>query len=156
MTRIFTAAALLVTIAATPAPAHHPFGAEYDWNNPVTVTGTVQRFEWKNPHSMMQVTGKDDGGKHATWTVELGSPGQLRRAGWNRKALQPGDVVTVEGWRAKNGAYAINANSVTPAGGPALSAASSLFGTDRHTADAASRTIRETIGTTGNGTTGRD
>lgn len=130
MTRIFTAAALLAAVVATPALAHHPFGAEYDWKKPVTVTGTVQRFEWKNPHSMMQVTGKDESGKHATWTVELGSPGQLRRAGWNRRRLQPGDAVTVDGWAAKNGGYAISAKSVTPVGGPELFAAGALFETE--------------------------
>ena len=130
MTRTFTTAALLATLAAAPPPAQRPLGVEYDWNKTVTVTGTVQRFEWTKPHSMMQVTGKDESGKHATWTVELGSPSRLRRAGWNRRQLQPGDAVTVDGWRAKNGAYALSARWVTPAGGPQLFAASSLSETD--------------------------
>jgi len=57
--------ALLITTAVAPALAHHPFAAEYDWKKPVTITGTVTKFDWQNPHSMLSVKGKDDTGTEA-------------------------------------------------------------------------------------------
>src|ERR1044071_9753007 len=63
--------AVVLATSAAPALAHHPFAAEYDWKKPATVTGTVTKFNWENPHSMIAVKGKDDRGTEAEWMVEL-------------------------------------------------------------------------------------
>jgi len=65
---------LVVMTSAAPALAHHPFAAEYDWKKPITVTGTVTRFDWENPHSTLIVKGRDDKGTEADWMVELAGP----------------------------------------------------------------------------------
>jgi hypothetical protein len=122
--------AIVLTASATPALAHHPFAAEYDWKKPVTITGTVTSFEWQNPHSQLSVKGKDDKGTEAEWTVELGSPGQLSRFGWNSHQFKSGDQVSVDGWLAKNGKKQLSAKSVTIAGRQ-LAAASSFFEEER-------------------------
>jgi hypothetical protein len=44
---------------------------------------------------------KDDAGGSANWAMEMGSPNGLLRAGWTRNSLKIGDVVTVEGFRAR-------------------------------------------------------
>jgi hypothetical protein len=120
--------------------AHHPFAAEYDWKKPVTITGTVTKFDWKNPHSSMAIKGKDETGAEGEWTVELGSPSRLGRLGWRAQQFKAGDHVTVDGWLAKNGKKQVNAKSVTPQGGQELAAGSSLYQASEQNARASTRT----------------
>ena len=99
--------------SAVGALAHHSFSAEFDANQPLTVTGTVTRVEWMNPHTWFYVDVKDDGGAIVSWGFELASPNLLMRNGWTRSAMKAGDVVTVEAFRAKNGSNNANARLVT-------------------------------------------
>jgi hypothetical protein len=147
MTRAIPVTALALFLAGSALVAHHPFAAEYDWKKPVTVTGKVTRFEWKNPHSLLEVSGKDESGRNGQWTVELGGPAQLQRLGWKTGQLKNGDEVTVDGWLAKSGGTKLSAKSVTPAGGRELFAASSFFETTPPVA--AKRTTTATQGTSG-------
>jgi len=111
---------------AVSAYAHHSFAAEFDANKPVNITGAVTKVEWQNPHVWFYVDVKDASGKVVNWGVEMGSPNGLMRAGWERSAMKPGDVVTVEGSRAKDDSNNVNARSVTLAStGKKLFAASS-------------------------------
>jgi len=105
-------------MAAVPMLAHHSFSAEYDRSKAVTLKGTVTKVEWMNPHARFYVDVKDDKtGKVTNWEFELGSPNGLMRQGWSRNSLKEGDVVTVAGSQAKDGANLANATSVTMANG---------------------------------------
>jgi hypothetical protein len=118
MSKILCVAVATLLITAMPIPAHHAFAAEYDENKRVTVSGTVTRFEWTNPHAWLFVSGKDRSGKITAWSFEMGSPGGLARRGWRRAELKTGDHVTVEGYGAKDGSNRANAGTVTlPDGG---------------------------------------
>lgn len=108
-------AGLLVT--SLPVLAHHSFAAEYDEKKPVTLKGMVSKVEWTNPHARFYVDVKDDAGKTTTWNFELASPNVLVRQGWTRKSLGVGDMVTVSGSQAKDGAYLANARSIVLADG---------------------------------------
>jgi hypothetical protein len=101
-----------VFLAARPTVAHHAFAAEFDADKPVKLTGAVTRLDWTNPHAWIYVDIKDETGKVANWGFELASPNGLMRSGWTRFSLKPGDIVTVEGSRAKNGSNNANAQSV--------------------------------------------
>jgi len=118
-----------VVFFATASFAHHPFAAEYDWKKPLTLTGTVIKLNWTNPHVELTVDGKDDSGSSGTWTVELGSPSALQKFGLTQSALKMGEKVTIDGWAAKDGSKRANAKSVTLPDGRELFAASSFFDT---------------------------
>src|SRR5262249_35361275 len=80
----------LVAATAVPAFAHHPFAAEYDSKKPVTLTGTISKVEWKDPHTHAMLDVKDANGKMTSWDVELGSPRALTRHGWKKDTLKDG------------------------------------------------------------------
>ena len=72
---------LILGVAATvaagmtlSAAAHHSFAAEFDRAMPITVTGTVTKVEWANPHARFYIDAKDESGKTVNWDFELASP----------------------------------------------------------------------------------
>jgi hypothetical protein len=93
----------VLTVAAVPAQAHHSF-AMFDFTKVVTITGTAKEFQWTNPHVVLwvNVEGKDPKTPDV-WTLEMTSPGNLTRTGWNRKAVNVGDKVVVELNPLRNG-----------------------------------------------------
>ena len=123
---IFMAAAAGALLLTTSASAHHSFAAEFDRAMPVTVTGTVTKVEWMNPHARFYIDAKDDAGEAVNWDFELASPNGLMRRGWNRNSMKIGDTVTVTGHRAKNNPLVGNASTVTLADGKKLFAGSSI------------------------------
>jgi hypothetical protein len=77
-------------LLAGPAAAHHSF-AMFDQKKIMTLEGTVAQFQWTNPHAFIELEAA--GGRH--WSIELNSPNNLKRQGWSRDALKPGDKVTL-------------------------------------------------------------
>src|ERR1700691_239189 len=110
---------------AVSLSAHHCFAAEYDGTKPITVTGTVTKVEWTNPHARIYVDVKDDKGVVTNWNFELGGPLQLNRLGWKRDSVKAGDQVKVDGYLAKDGSKMANARNVVFADGRKVFAGSS-------------------------------
>jgi len=117
-------AASLLALSPLAASAHHSFAAEYDAANPVAVTGTVSKVEWRNPHIWFYVDVKDDAGKVATWGFSGGAPGMLMRRGINPDAMKIGDEIMVEGFRARDGSNNASGGKVTFADGRSVFTAS--------------------------------
>jgi hypothetical protein len=112
-------------LAAVPLLAHHSFSAEYDQKQPVSFKGSVTKLEWMNPHVYFYVDATDADGKVAHWACEAGNPNALARRGWRKDSLKTGDQITVEGYRAKDGTFTMNARSITLANGSKVFATSS-------------------------------
>ena len=150
-----TSIAAAAVAASLPLAAHHSFSAEFDASKEIKATGAVTKLDWQNPHGWIHLTvteicertaaprgpdaarGPDaveqewacrapsSNDKEADWAFELGSPNGLMRQGWTRNSLKQGDVVTVQGSRARDGSTNSNARSVTTAEGKRLFAGSS-------------------------------
>jgi len=101
--------------------AHHSFAAQYDRAKPHTIAGTVTKVEWTNPHIYLYVAVKDDAGKETVWAVEGMAPNALYRQGWRPDTVNVGDMITVEGWLARDGSRLLNMGSATMGGRKILS-----------------------------------
>jgi len=111
-TRLALVAGSLLVLAAAPAVAHHSFAAEYDRNKQINLTGTVTKVDWMNPHMYFYIDVKEANGSVTSWGLENGNLSGLMRRGWRKDSLKIGDVVTVEGFLAKDGTHIANARSV--------------------------------------------
>ncbi len=114
-------AAVLVFVYASTAAAHHSFAAEYDGKKPTTLSGTVTRVEWTNPHVHFFVDVKDPTGATMQWEFTMGAVNGLFRRGWSKDMLKPGDTVTVDGYLARDGSRLANARLVTLSDGRKMS-----------------------------------
>jgi hypothetical protein len=108
----FAALVLGLAVGALPILAHHSFSAEYDDTKPVKFSGTVTKVEWMNPHIWFYVDEKTADGATTHWAISGGAPGQLMRRGINKDVIQPGMVIVVEGFRAKDGSDNANGTKV--------------------------------------------
>lgn len=102
-----------VTILPPSLLAHHSFLAEFDPAQPVKVTGTIVRVEWENPHVWYYLDVKGADGKVTTWGFSANAPGQMMRSGVTKEMFKPGIMLTVEGFRAKDGSNNANSQKVT-------------------------------------------
>jgi len=75
--------------------AHHGTAASFDNTHRLTVKGTVTEFVWSNPHSQLYFDVKNDKGEVVNWGIELLSPGNLIKIGWNKNTFKPGEELLV-------------------------------------------------------------
>jgi len=87
MRKLALAVSFALLSYALPAMAHHAFASVFDHNRYTTITGTLAKIEWINPHAYFYVDVKDSKGKVETWALESFSPGTLRKAGFIRKDM---------------------------------------------------------------------
>jgi hypothetical protein len=106
------------------AVAHHAFAAEFDSEKPVTLKGVVVKWEMINPHGWITVDVAGPDGEKIRWMVETSNPNGLMRLGWTKNSLKPGDQITVEAFRSKDGSNTANAARVILADGRSVFAGS--------------------------------
>src|SRR5258705_12235006 len=70
-----------LTLSAATAWAHHSFAAEFDATKPISLTGTLTRMEWVNPHGWLYIDVKEPDGKVTNWAVEAGAADAVVRRG---------------------------------------------------------------------------
>jgi hypothetical protein len=102
--------ALVLTLLAGSAGAHHNMSALFDFNDRVTVAGTLTKLDWRNPHIYVFVDGKANTAQPATqtWSIEGPSPLFFRQQNINRVDVEAyiGKAVTAEVSRARDGSTA--------------------------------------------------
>ena len=123
-----SAIALVSLLSGRSASAHHSFAAEYDGSKPITLTGSLTKMLWSNPHAWVYVDVKGSDGKTVAWAFETGGANALYRRGWKKVDLPIGAVVTIEGFMAKDGSPTVNATNIKLPDGRQLFAGSSGTG----------------------------
>src|SRR5438128_2950875 len=110
MTRFRISSALTALLCAWAlagsVSAHHSVQSQFDIHKTVSISGTVAKIEWINPHSYLTVNVKGADGKVQKWAFEMGAAGTLRKAGLSRAdrgGLKAGDEVTIRALPARDG-----------------------------------------------------
>jgi hypothetical protein len=112
---------MIVVGATGDSVAHHSFGVAFDASKTVTLTGTITRIDWTNPHTHVYADVKDESGKVVNWKFEGYPPNVLSRTGWTRDVtVKIGDTITMFGYRARDGSPFAHLREVTLAGGKRL------------------------------------
>ena len=106
-----TFAASLIAFPAL-ALAHHST-LPYDGQHPTTIRGVVTEYAWRNPHSFIYLDVKNDRGNVEHWAIETESLLWLRRLGWTKDMLKPGDPVSATGARARNGTLVMRCKTIS-------------------------------------------
>ncbi len=100
--------ALALALLAVPASAHHSY-AMFDMQKTISLSGTIVKFKWQNPHAWIEIDAVANG-KMERWAIEMTSPNNLAQEGWKRTSLKEGDRVRI--WvhplrsGARGGSYA--------------------------------------------------
>ena len=122
---VVSAAATIATfLLAGAASAHHNMSAMFDFNERVTLTGTLTKIDWRNPHIGLTIDVKGSGDKMQTWRVEGPSPGFFRTRDVNKTNVDAalGKSVTFEASRARDGSQSGLLRTMTLPDGALLSA----------------------------------
>ena len=75
----------------------HHSTAPFDMQHETAVSGVVKEFHFVNPHSYIIL---EVAGEH--WTLEAEALNLLRRNGWTKDSLKPGDQISCTGARARD------------------------------------------------------
>ena len=96
--------------------AHHGWAA-FDSKSPVTFQATVTDFRFLNPHSVVEFDVKDDKGQIQKWQGELTSASRLSTKGWTATTLEPGNEISITGYRAQSGVRVLRITKILSSNG---------------------------------------
>ena len=100
--KLLTASAVTALAASVFAASAHHSMERFDTKQEVTVNGVITRYEWANPHVYVFIEETKENGEKVEWEIEGGPPAMMRRDGWSRQTLQPGQVVSAIGNPGRN------------------------------------------------------
>ena len=106
----------LMLALVSPVLAHHSH-AMFDHSKDVTLTGTVTKFEFVNPHASLYVDAKNEKGETVNYWFEMSNVPNMVTRGIGKATFKFGDEVTVKFHPLKDGRPGGNYVSVTTAQG---------------------------------------
>ena len=87
-------AGVMILGAVAPAWSHHSH-AMFDHSTQISVSGTVTKFVYRNPHGFLYVDVKGDNGETVNYWIEMSNLTNMIRRGIGKATLKPGDTVQV-------------------------------------------------------------
>jgi len=117
--RLVLAVIAISALSLTSVRAHHSF-APYETTVQIKLSGVVTSFKWANPHVYFYMDVAGANGAVANWAIEGQAPSVLYRAGFRKDSAKYGDVVTVDGYLARDGSRLVNMARATLADGRSL------------------------------------
>ena len=118
--RLHLLAALTVLAAPLPALAHHSF-AMFDKTKEITLKDAVVKdWQWTSPHTWLYVVVPNGTGNPDKYSIEGGNPGLMRREGFEKGSMSPGDKITIYMAPLRSGLKGGSLNAVTLANGKML------------------------------------
>jgi hypothetical protein len=115
----FLAVAASFLLMPRLASGHHGWAA-FDSKLSMTFKATVTDFRFVNPHSVVEFDAKDDQGQVQQWQGELTSATRLASKGWTATSVEPGDELTITGYRAQSGVRVIRIMKILSSNGTEL------------------------------------
>ena len=116
-----TAAIVIAAAFSTAARAHHSFAAEFDAESMGSVSGTITRVQFTNPHVRYRLDVENSAGETEEWELQMSSVTTLRGANWYRDTIQVGDKVTAQGQLGRNGTHKLFIRNLEKSDGSVLS-----------------------------------
>jgi hypothetical protein len=115
-------------LIASAVQAHHSFAVFFSSDQEVsTLKGTVKEYHFTNPHGIIDIIVSNPGGAQEEWKVETNSPSILVRRGWTKDTLTPGEIITVQGWRARDGSKYMRLRAAFRANGAQIGTLDPMF-----------------------------
>ena len=103
--RTIAATVVCLGLLGTASLRAHHSAVLFDLSKTFTVTGTMTKLDWRNPHVGVFVDVKGDTGTIEAWEFETGAPSWFKGRSLGRSDFEKaiGQRVTVEAVRAKDG-----------------------------------------------------
>jgi hypothetical protein len=109
---------LVVLAFAAPVFAHHAQAPFFDQERTVEVRGTVLKWYFRNPHPVLEVETRDDGGEKVVWEVQFAPATVLAKRGWTEHTFMPGDAIVATGHPSRApGTYGLEHRGIERADG---------------------------------------
>ncbi len=124
MSRTIGALVLLTALSLTTSVwAHHNMSAAFDFNDRVSLSGTLTKVDWRNPHIYLVLDVKRDGDQTEVWSIEGPSPSffRIREISSDEFKVAIGKTVSAEASRARDGSKSGLIRTITLPDGKVIS-----------------------------------
>ena len=83
-----SAATFAVSLVLGQSAGAHHSTAMFEWGTEKELSGTIEKYQWTQPHTFMWIVVRGNVGQTREWGLEGMSPSWLGRRGWNLHSLR--------------------------------------------------------------------